>query len=394
MNLKRAIIVVLDGVGIGEQPDADRFSDRGSDTLGHIDQAVEDFRLPNFETYGLGLIRPFRRMAAKASDGTQAYGKCRERSQAKDTIIGHWEITGLVSEKALPLFPDGFPREFIARFERAAGKKTIGNTAASGTKIIERLGPRHMETGEIIVYTSADSVFQIAAHKDVLPVPELYRICQAARDLLTGELAVGRVIARPFEGTPGRFVRTKERHDFSLAPTGKTLLDVLAENRLKTFGIGKIRDIYAGRGVPEFVRTDNNLDGLTKTLAAVKEKKSSSLIYTNLVDTDMVYGHRRDTAGFCRALREIDGFMPDIIGALSDGDLLFITADHGCDAAFKGTDHTREYVPLFVLGNRVRSNVDLGIRETFGDIAATISEHVGVSSKGLSGRSFLKEISA
>ena len=388
---KRAIIIVLDGCGIGASPDAKDFSDTGADTLGHIDSKINDFSLPFFQSCGLGCLREFKHVLCEITEKTKAFGKCEERSLAKDTIIGHWEITGLVTPFSFPLFPDGFPIDFIKSFENAVQKKVIGNKAASGTEIINELGREHLETKALIVYTSADSVLQIAAHKKVISVSELYDICHKAREMLTGSLGVGRVIARPFEGREGSFVRTHERRDFSLLPHGKTLLDIMVENGLKTFGIGKIHDIYANVGLSDYIKTVDNSDGVKKTLKAIKEKNKFDLIYTNLVDTDMLYGHRRDERGFYNALKEIDDFFPQIMDALLPEDILFITADHGCDPSFSGTDHTREYVPLFVLGKEVLQNVDLGIRSSFADIGKTIAGYFKLSST-LDGKSFLNKI--
>jgi phosphopentomutase len=387
---KRAIIIVLDSVGVGEMPDAADFGDSGADTLGHLDKAVA-LSLPNLAALGLGCIRTLRRIRCDDASRAGAYGKCREKSRAKDTVIGHWEMAGVVSLKAFPLFPDGFPKAFITSLEMAIGRKTIGNVAASGTAIIEDLWPEHKRSAAAIVYTSADSVFQVAAHRNIIPLKELYRICETARHLLTGDLGVGRVIARPFEGQPGRFVRTPDRHDYALPPPSKTLLDNMTGRGLRTFGIGKIRDIFAGRGLTDHVKTVSNLDGMEKTLAALKEKKDFSLIFTNLVDTDMKFGHRRDAEGYAAALREFDGFLPKIEAALAGEDLLFITADHGCDPCFKGTDHTREHVPLLVIGKKVLPRVDLGTRESFADIAATISDWQQVPPTG-EGKSFLRQI--
>jgi len=389
--MKRVIIIVLDGVGIGELPDAGLFSDSGADTLGNVARAIKGFHLPNLEAYGLGCIKKIKQLSPIPSNKTKAYGKCMEKSSAKDTVIGHWEITGIISSKPFPLFPQGFPQDFIEAFEKKIKRKILGNKAASGTEIINELGSEHIKTGFPIVYTSADSVFQIAAHKDVIGVDELYKMCSIARSLLKGPLGVGRVIARPFEGKEKGFVRTPERKDFSLPPPQKTLLDIIKEKGLNTFGIGKIYDIFAGHGLTDYEKTVNNLDGLEKTLKIIKSQKDFSLIFTNLVDTDMLYGHRRDVKGFYKALKEIDSFLPEIINACKNDDILIITADHGCDPAFSGTDHTREYVPLLVIGKKIKHNINLGVRETLADIAATIAEYLNIS-YNISGKSFLSEI--
>ncbi len=389
--MKRAIIIVLDGVGIGEMPDAEKFSDKGADTLGHIDKKIKNFKLPNLERLGLGCIKKFKNMDCSKAKNAKAYGICMEKSNAKDTVIGHWEIAGLITKKPFPLFPKGFPESFIKLFEKKIGRKTLGNKHASGTKIIEELGEIHLKTGFPIVYTSADSVFQIAAHRKIISVNELYEICLVARSLLKGKLGAGRVIARPFDGKKGKFYRTHERKDFSLKPPKETLLDAAIKSGLKTYAIGKIYDIFAGKGITEYVKTKNNKEGLNKTLKALKEKKDFSLIFTNLVDTDMLYGHRRDIEGYKKALEEIDSFIPKIINNLKEEDLLILTADHGCDPAFKGTDHTREYVPLIVYGKNLKSNVNLNIRKSFSDIAKTISEYLELRAN-FPGRSFLKKI--
>lgn len=385
--MKRGIIIVLDSAGIGEMPDAAAWGDRGADTLGHIADAVRGFKLPHLARMGLGNIAPLKGIPPSPAP-SGAFGKAAELSAGKDTTVGHWEIAGVVSEKPFPVYPEGFPRELIRTFEKKIGRKTLGNRTASGTEIIETLGEEHLKTGYPIIYTSADSVFQIAAHEEIIPPEELYRFCRQARELLQGEHGVARVIARPFVGKPGTFERTAHRHDFSLTPPGDTILDLVVRRGLKTSGVGKIYDIFAGKGVSETVSIRDNMDGVDRTLE-VMGREGYSLVFTNLVDFDMKFGHRRDVEAYGRALREFDRRVPEILSALKPEDILFITADHGCDPTFAGhTDHTREYIPLLVNGPPVRPGVDLGIRESFADIAQTISEYLGLAELKY-GRSFL-----
>ncbi|MEW5897861.1 MAG: phosphopentomutase [Bacillota bacterium] len=371
-RIDRFIIIVLDGVGIGALPDADKYGDERSNTLVNTGRAAGGLQLPNLARLGLGNLAeipgvpPAERPAA-------SYGKMAERSAGKDTTTGHWEIAGLILEKPFPVYPNGFPQELIEFFEEQIGRRVLGNKAASGTEIIAELGAEHMRTGYPIVYTSADSVFQIAAHEEIIPVEELYRLCQIARRLLTGEHAVARVIARPFIGRPGAFIRTPRRHDFSLPPPGPTILDILRENGFAVLAVGKIEDIFAGRGITRALPTANNMEGVDKTLECIKEN-GRGLIFTNLVEFDMVYGHRNNAAGYAEALAAFDRRLPEIIDALRPGDILIITADHGCDPTTASTDHSREYVPLLVYGQSVRPGVDLCTRQTFADVAATIAE--------------------
>jgi phosphopentomutase len=376
--MKRAIIIVLDSAGIGEMPDAEAYGDRGADTLGHIAAAVKGFKLPRLARMGLGNIAPLKGVPPSPAP-SGAFGKAAELSAGKDTTVGHWEIAGLVSESPFPVYPDGFPRDLVRAFEKKIGRKTLGNYAASGTEIIKDLGEEHLKTGCPIIYTSADSVFQIAAHEEIVPLEELYGFCRQARELLQGEHGVARVIARPFIGKPGAFERTAHRHDFSLAPPEDTILDLVVRRGLKTYGVGKIHDIFAGKGVSETVSIEDNMDGVDRTLEAM-EREGFSLIFTNLVDFDMKYGHRRDVEAYGRALAEFDGRVPEILSALQPEDILFITADHGCDPTYAvHTDHTREYIPLLVGGPPVKPGVDLGVRESFADIAQTISEYLGLA---------------
>ncbi|MDP8214566.1 MAG: phosphopentomutase [Candidatus Euphemobacter frigidus] len=388
--MKRAIIIVLDSVGIGEMPDAGEFGDAGANTLGHVAGSIDDFSLPNMEKMGLGNIAPLRGVPPSPAP-SGAYGKLGEQSRGKDTTVGHWEIAGLVSTVPFPVYPEGFPPDLVAAFEKKIGRKTLGNYPASGTEIIKDLGEEHMKTGFPIIYTSADSVFQVAAHEEVIPLPELYRICRQARELLHGKHGVARVIARPFTGSPGNFERTAHRHDFSFLPPADTILDVLTRHGLKTYGVGKINDIFAGKGVSETIGIENNRDGVDKTLKAM-EKDGFSLIFTNLVDFDMLYGHRRNVVAYGKALEDFDARVPEILRAMRPEDMLFFTADHGCDPTFTAhTDHTREYIPLLVNGSMVKPGVDLGTRDSFADIAQTIAGYLGMPELKY-GKSFLGEI--
>ncbi|MEW6425884.1 MAG: phosphopentomutase [Bacillota bacterium] len=387
-HVSRFIIIVLDGVGIGALPDAGKYDDEGSNTLVNTARAVGELRLPNLARLGLGNIVEIPGVLP-AANPAGSFGKMAERSPGKDTTTGHWEIAGLILDRPFPVYPNGFPQELIEFFEERIGRRVLGNKVASGTEIIAELGAEHMRTGYPIVYTSADSVFQVAAHEEIIPVQELYRICRIARDLLTGEHAVARVIARPFIGRPGAFIRTARRHDFSLQPPGPTILDVLKENGLAVSAVGKIADIFAGRGISRTAHTTDNMDGVKKTIEFIKEN-GRGIIFTNLVDFDMVYGHRNDASGYAEALTAFDRRLPEIIGALSAGDILIITGDHGCDPTTPGTDHSREYVPVLVYGWRVRPGVNLGIRATFADVAATIAELFDLPFK--TGTSFAKDI--
>ena len=386
---RRVIVIVLDSVGAGAMPDAGEYGDVGSDTLGNIGRRQGGLHLPNLARLGLGNIRPVTGVPeAQTPEG--CFGKMAERAKGKDTTTGHWEMAGVILKQALPTFPQGFPQAFIEDYETAIGRKTIGNEVASGTEIIQRLGEQHVRTGRPIVYTSADSVFQVAAHEEVIPLPELMRICQTARDMLTGELRVGRVIARPFLGETGQYYRTANRHDFALEPPEKTLMEYLRDKELPVYGVGKIYDIYTGRGISVFQTTDGNRDGLDKTLAYMAEAETG-LIMTNLVDFDMLYGHRNDVAGYAEALEYFDSRLPEILAALRSDDILMITADHGCDPTHPGTDHTREYVPLLICGPKLKKSVDLGVRSTFADMGATIAAYLGAEPLP-EGTSFYPEI--
>lgn len=377
MSFRRVILVVLDSVGIGAMPDWREFGDdMPGDTLGHC-AGLRPLRLPNFERLGLANIRPFPHL--KPADAPAAcYGRCALASPGKDTTTGHWELAGIVLEKPFPLYPNGFPPELMAEFERRVGRETLGNKPASGTEIIQELGEEHLRTGKPIVYTSADSVFQIAAHEEVIPPAELYRICEIARGLLRGEHEVGRVIARPFVGRPGAFMRTANRHDYAVAPPRGMLLDALADRGAPVAGVGKIADIYLGRGVKKSITAKNNADGMAKILEAM-QADPQGLIFANLVDFDMLYGHRNDPEGYSRALESVDAWLPAFEAALQPGDLAVFTADHGCDPTTPSTDHNREYVPLLAFGPAAARGRNLGLRASLADIGQTIAANFGCS---------------
>jgi phosphopentomutase len=372
----RVIWIVLDSVGIGALPDAGDYGDVGRNTLGHIAES-RALRIPTLVSLGLANIAPLEHLAAVA-EPRAAYGKGVTHSPGKDTTTGHWEMAGVWLEQAFPTYPHGFPAEVMEPFEAAIGRKTIGNKAASGTEIIKELGEEHVKTGKPIVYTSGDSVFQIATHEDVVPIQELYRKCEIARKILDGKHRVGRVIARPFTGEVGHFERTPRRHDYAVDPPKPMLLDVLAEKNVPVFGIGKIHDIYNGRGVADYVTTKSNLDGMEKLTAATRERKNG-LIFCNLVDFDMLYGHRKDVEGFARSLEEFDVSLAEYLPMLGSRDLLMITADHGCDPdlRWETTDHSREYVPILAFTPGASAGVDLGVRDTLADMGQTIAENFG-----------------
>lgn len=378
--IRRVTLIVLDSVGCGDAPDAAQYGDAGADTLGNTARAVDGLRLPNLGRLGLGHLTDIQGVPPDPSP-TGAYGRLTQISAGKDTTTGHWELAGLPVLKAFPTYPHGFPADLMAEYERRIDRDTLGNYPASGTVIIEDLGAEHMRTGRPIVYTSADSVFQVAAHEEVIPVEELYRICEIARELLTGDHAVARVIARPFIGQPGAFRRTERRRDFSLVPPQDTLLDVLKAAGREVIGVGKIEDIFAGRGLTDSCHTTNNPDGE----AAVRRYLTQSwggLMFANLVDFDMLYGHRNNPRGYADALEEFDGQLPAIEGALQLDDVLMLTADHGNDPTSASTDHTRERAPLLVTGPRVCREVSLGTRATFADVAATIADLLGTEWAG------------
>jgi phosphopentomutase len=389
--MKRIFLVVLDSVGIGELPDAKEYNDEGSHTLYGASKS-EFFNMPNMEKLGLfnitGVKERFQNMdLSKGFDGSIA--RLAEKSKGKDTTTGHWEIAGIISKSPFPTYPNGFPEEVIREFEKKTGRKALCNLPYSGTEVILEYGREHMETGALIVYTSADSVFQIAAHEEVVPVKELYRYCEIARDMLQGEHGVGRVIARPFVGEYPNYTRTANRHDYSLAPS-LTMLDQLADSGLDVLGVGKIYDIFAGKGITDTVRTKSNEEGIEKLIERIN-REFTGLCFVNLVDFDMVYGHRNDSDGYAKALSYFDSQLPIILEALKDDDILIITADHGCDPSTPSTDHSREYVPMIAYGKRIKRNNDLGTRESFADIAATILEYFNVKQQ-VAGTSFLKDI--
>jgi len=384
----RITIIVLDGAGIGAMPDAPEWGDAGSDTFGHILESRE-VRLPNLQSLGLGNIRPLQSVPP-AGDPRGSYGRCALRSNGKDTTTGHWEMAGIILEHAFPTYPNGFPAPLIARFISETGVPGIlGNIPASGTESIKEQGAEHVKTGKPIVYTSADSVFQIAAHEQVIPLSRLYEICEIARRILDGENKVGRVIARPFLGETGRFYRTENRHDYAVPPPRANLLPALKDTGLDVVCIGKIASIYDSMGVTQDLTAKNNEQSIDQTIRAL-QCKTRGLIFSNLVDFDMLYGHRRDTEGYARALEHFDSRLPEIQAAMNDGDLFIITADHGNDPTFPGTDHTREYAPLIAYGKKARSGVDLGIRQSLSDIGQTIAANFGLQLAG--GESFLSEI--
>ena len=374
--MKRIFLIVLDSFGIGQMPDAKSFGDENVNTLASCSLSKE-LHIPNMIAAGLGNIDGVTCLP-KAAAPTGAYARLTETSMGKDTTIGHWEIAGIVSENPLPTYPEGFPEEVLAPFRAATGRGVLANAPWSGTAVIDKYGPEHMETGDLIVYTSADSVFQIAAHEDIVPPEQLYEYCRIARNILQGKHGVGRVIARPFIGTPGNFKRTSNRHDFSLEPSQDTLLDVLQKAGKASIGVGKIYDIFAGRGTTDHVYNKSNADGMNHTLHYA-DQDFEGLCFVNLVDFDMNFGHRRDIDGYAKALSEFDAWLPSLLEKLGEEDLVMITADHGCDPGYAATtDHTREYVPLLILGKQVKP-VNLGTRTSFADIAATCAELLDVS---------------
>jgi phosphopentomutase len=381
-------MLVCDSFGVGDAPDASAYGDEGSDTLGNCARAVGGIHAPNLERLGLGLLTTIQGMTPTAAPGT-AYGRLTERSAGKDTTTGHWEMCGIVLERAFPLYPKGFPPEVIQPFEEAIGRSVLGNRAASGTVIIEQLGEEHVRTGRPIVYTSGDSVFQIATHKDVVPLPTLYQWCRVARRILTGEHNVGRVIARPFTGKRGDFTRTPERRDFSVPPPGKTLLDFCRTAGVGVYGVGKIQDIFAGQGMTEARYSDSNDDGLDITLEYLT-RPSPALVFTNLVDFDSKYGHRNDPEGYARCIEALDPRLAELEAAL-DGGMMLLTGDHGCDPTTSSTDHSRERTPLLAAG-LPDGPVDLGARPTFADLGATVADVLAVRTEGLAGESFAPEL--
>lgn len=389
MEVRRVFLIVLDSFGIGELPDAGRFHDEGSNTLGSVARSKE-FHVPNLEKLGLFAIEG-PNCRGGGEQALAAYGRAAERSLGKDTTTGHWEIAGLVSEKPMPTYPEGFPEEVLAPFREATGRGVLCNLPYSGTEVIRDYGREQERTGDLIVYTSADSVFQIAAHEEVIPVEQLYEYCRAARRILTGRHGVGRVIARPYTGTWPDYVRTPRRHDFSLEPPGNTILDCLAAEGFDTIGVGKIYDIFAGKGIQRTVSIACNREGMERTLEFQKED-FHGLCFVNLVDFDMVYGHRNDVDGYARALAEFDAQLGEFLAGMGREDVLLITADHGCDPGTPSTDHSREYVPMLLYGEAVRGGVDLGTRESFADMGATVLELLGCQARPRAGESFAESV--
>lgn len=384
--MKRVFLIVLDSFGIGEAPDAALFGDEGSNTLGAVRKS-RYFDCPNLVSLGLFNING---VDGAAERPLGSFAAMREASMGKDTVIGHWEIAGIISPDPLPTYPNGFPKEIIERFEKETGRKTLCNMPYSGTEVIKKYGPEHVKTGALIVYTSGDSVFQIAAHEDVVPVEQLYGYCETARKILTGKNAVGRVIARPFTGDYP-YVRTSRRHDFALEPYGVTMPDVLQKAGIKTVSVGKIYDIFAGRGFDEFYRTKDNDDGVNK-LIGIMQEDFEGLCFVNLVDFDSAYGHRNDTDGYAQAISRFDFRLGEITSLMKKEDVLIITADHGCDPSTPSTDHSREYTPMIIYGNGIKSGVNLGIRQTFADIGATVLDYFGENKGAIAGNSFLTEV--
>ncbi|OMP65909.1 phosphopentomutase [Domibacillus epiphyticus] len=386
----RIHLIVLDSVGIGEAPDARQFGDEGADTLGHIAERMGGLNMPNMSALGLSNIKEIKGIK-KADPPAAFYTKMQEASSGKDTMTGHWEIMGLNIQTPFQVFPDGFPASLIEDLERKSGRKVIGNKPASGTEILDELGKEHMETGALIVYTSADSVLQIAAHEEIVPLDELYKICESAREMTkTGEYMIGRVIARPFVGEPGKFERTSNRHDYALKPFRRTVMNELKDADFDVIAIGKIADIYDGEGVTEAIRTKSNMDGMDKIIA-VAQKDFTGLSFLNLVDFDALFGHRRDPEGYGKELEKFDMRLPELINVLREDDLLILTADHGNDPVHHGTDHTREFVPLLVFSKKFARGNALEVRKTFADIGASIADNFTISMPEY-GKSFMGEL--
>jgi phosphopentomutase len=387
-QFNRITLIVLDGAGIGAMPDAPEWGDAGSDTFGHICESRQ-LNLPNLQSLGLGNIRPLAGVPAIANP-RGGFGKCALKSNGKDTTTGHWEMAGIILERAFPTYPNGFPQPLIDDFiKRTHVPGVLGNIPASGTEIIKQMGDEHVKTKKPIVYTSADSVFQIAAHEEVIPLDRLYEICEIARGMLRGENEVGRVIARPFLGAPGSFYRTENRHDYAVPPPRENLLPLLSDHGLDVVSIGKIASIYDSAGVTQELTAKNNQQSMDQTIAALRDD-TRGLIFSNFVDFDMLYGHRRDTEGYARALEEFDARWPEIESAMGDGDLVMLTADHGNDPTYRGTDHTREYAPLVVYGKKARAGINLGTRNSLSDIGATIAENFDLHLNA--GQSFLQQL--
>ncbi|WP_099360599.1 phosphopentomutase [Fredinandcohnia onubensis] len=387
---KRIFLIVMDSVGIGEAPDAKKFGDEGSDTFGHIAEKMDGLHMPNMAKLGLSNIREIKGIPVQ-DEPLAYYTKMQEASNGKDTMTGHWEIMGLHIETPFKVFPDGFPKELLDEIEKRTGRGILGNKPASGTEILDELGEEHMKTGKLIIYTSADSVLQIAAHEEIVPIDELYKICEIARELTLDEkYMVGRIIARPFVGEPGNFTRTSNRHDYALKPFERTVMNELSDSGLDVIAIGKISDIYDGEGVTQSLRTKSNMDGMDK-LVETLDMDFTGLSFLNLVDFDALFGHRRDPIGYGKALEEYDARLPEVFEKLSDDDLLIITADHGNDPVHPGTDHTREYVPLLVYNKKMDGGEELPLRSTFADVGATVADNFNVTPPK-HGKSFLAEI--
>lgn len=391
MSINRILLIVLDSVGCGDAPDAAKYLDFDSNTLANTSKAVNGLNLPNLGSLGLGNLTDVEGVPT-VSETLGGFGRLTEVSAGKDTTTGHWELAGIILEMPFPTYMNGFPDEIMQEFESRIGRKTLGNHPASGTEIIIELGEEHLQTGKPIIYTSADSVFQIAAHEEIIPIDELYRFCEIAREILTGEHAVGRVIARPFVGTPGNFTRTEKRKDFSLEPPSETILDVIKKAGMQVAGVGKIEDIFAHRGLTMSNHTGNNMAGIDAIVDFLRQD-FKGLIFANLVDFDALYGHRNNPRGYADALEAFDRRVPEILGSLRENDILIITADHGNDPTTPSTDHSRERVPVLIVGKSVRKNINLGTRSSFSDLAATIGELLEVEWLG-SGNSFAKDITS
>ncbi|GAB4344641.1 MAG: phosphopentomutase [Candidatus Abyssubacteria bacterium] len=387
--MRRAVLIILDGVGCGALPDADRYGDSDSNSLAHTAASFDQFCLPNMQRMGLGNVTPIKGVPP-IRNPSACFGKMNEQSPGKDSTTGHWEMMGVTLSEPFPVFPHGFDPELIERFEHAVGRKVIGNRPASGTQIIEELGPRQLRTGELIVYTSADSVFQVAAHTDVVPLDELYRICEVAREMLAGPHAVSRVIARPFTGEPGRFLRTPDRKDYSIKPPAPTVLDKILESGREVRGVGKIDDLFAGRGFTECLHAESNACGIRMILESMR-RSFDGLLFANLNDFDTRYGHRNNVTGYARALMEFDMAVPEYLDLLTDEEIFIVTADHGNDPTTPSTDHSREYVPLLAKAGARTKGVDLGTRKTFADVGATITEFLRLEPLAV-GESFLEEM--
>ncbi len=375
INNKKAVLIVVDSCGVGALPDAKDFGDEGVNTISHLAKATGGVNLPNMEKMGLGNITDIEGVS-KNDNAIGYYGKSMEKSKAKDTTSGHWEIAGLISKKPFNTYPNGFPEKTIKAIEEMSGRKVVCNKPYSGTEVIDDYADEQLKNGSLIVYTSADSVLQIAAHEKLIPIEELYKICEKSLEICNEFSPVARVIARPYLGEKGNYKRTERRHDYSVPPSGETMLDRISKNNLPVIGIGKTSDIFAGVGITENRKTNkNNLDGIEKTIKAIKEI-DKGLIFTNLVDFDMLYGHRRDAKGYKNALEEFDKYIPEMIENLNEDDLFIITADHGCDPTYKGSDHTREYIPILAFGKKLKKNVNIGVRDSFVSIAASIEKHL------------------